>query len=237
MKKNLLLIFMSIIIIVLLVVTIINNIEFKELKSQIRVQNNNNNTQEEKTTKKIMKNENIVFFGDSITQLYPLEDIYGKKQIVRSGVSGYKTTDLLEKMDTMLYQYNPTKVILLIGTNDIMRDVSEEKQEETVNNIKEICTKIKQNRPLAKIYVESLYPVNRNMKEEMVAERNNEVIQKINSNIEEYCKKEKITYINMYDELTDADGNFAEKYTYDGLHPSTLGFAKITKVLMPYIYE
>ena len=154
MKKNLLLIFMSIIIIVLLVVTIINNIEFKELKSQIRVQNNNNNTQEEKTTKKIMKNENIVFFGDSITQLYPLEDIYGKKQIVRSGVSGYKTTDLLEKMDTMLYQYNPTKVILLIGTNDIMRDVSEEKQEETVNNIKEICTKIKQNRPLAKIYVE-----------------------------------------------------------------------------------
>ena len=71
----------------------------------------------------------------------------------------------------------------------------------------------------------------------MVAERNNEVIQKINSNIEEYCKKEKITYINMYDELTDADGNFAEKYTYDGLHPSTLGFAKITKVLMPYIYE
>lgn len=186
---------------------------------------------------KLEKNENIVFFGDSITEIYPLEDIYDNYQIINSGISGYKTTDLLEKMDKMLYQYNPTKVILLIGTNDIMKDASEEKQEETVNNIKKIVNEIKKNRPMAKLYVESLYPVNRNMKKDMVAERTNEAIQNINKNIEIFCNKKKISYINMYDELTDSDGNFDEKYTYDGLHPSTLGFAKITKVLMPYIYE
>ena len=186
---------------------------------------------------KLEKNENIVFFGDSITEIYPLEDIYDNYQIINSGISGYKTTDLLEKMDKMLYQYNPTKVILLIGTNDIMKDASEEKQEETVNNIKKIVNEIKKNRPMAKLYVESLYPVNRNMKKDMVAERTNEAIQNINKNIKSFCNKEKISYINMYDELTDSDGNFDEKYTYDGLHPSTLGFAKITKVLMPYIYE
>jgi len=186
---------------------------------------------------KLEKNENIVFFGDSITEIYPLEDIYDNYQIINSGISGYKTTDLLEKMDKMLYQYNPTKVILLIGTNDIMKDVSEEKQEETVDNIKKIVNEIKKNRPMAKLYVESLYPVNRNMKKDMVAERTNEAIQNINKNIKSFCNKEKISYINMYDELTDSDGNFDEKYTYDGLHPSTLGFAKITKVLMPYIYE
>ena len=27
-------------------------------------------------------NENVVFFGDSITEIYPLEDIYGKYQII-----------------------------------------------------------------------------------------------------------------------------------------------------------
>ena len=40
----------------------------------------------------------------------------------------------------------------------------------------------------------------------------------------------------MYDELTDDDGNFDKKYTYDGLHPNTLGYAKITRILTPYIY-
>lgn len=75
------------------------------------------------------------------------------------------------------------------------------------------------------------------MKKEMVADRNNETIQKINKEVKIYCDKNNVTYINMYDKLTDEDGNFKKKYTYDGLHPNTLGYAKITRVLMPYIFE
>ena len=75
------------------------------------------------------------------------------------------------------------------------------------------------------------------MKKDMVAERTNEVIQNMNNNIKDYCEREKLTYINMYDELTDKNGNFDENYTYDGLHPSTLGYAKISRVLTQYIYE
>ena len=55
--------------------------------------------------------------------------------------------------------------------------------------------------------------------------------------IERYCEENNITYIDMYNELTDDDGNFNKKYTYDGLHPNTLGYAKVTRVLMPYIFE
>ena len=71
----------------------------------------------------------------------------------------------------------------------------------------------------------------------MVADRNNETIQKINKEVKIYCDKNNVTYINMYDKLTDEDGNFNKKYTYDGLHPNTLGYAKITRVLTPYIFE
>ena len=45
------------------------------------------------------------------------------------------------------------------------------------------------------------------------------------------CSEEKINYINMYDELTDEDGNFNMNYTYDGLHPSEEGYDVITKKL------
>ena len=75
------------------------------------------------------------------------------------------------------------------------------------------------------------------MKKEMVAARTNEAIKKLNEKIKIYCEENNITYINMYDELTDEEGNFDEKYTYDGLHPNTLGYAKITRVIIPYIYE
>jgi len=114
------------------------------------------------------KNENIVLFGDSITQFYPVNDIYDNYQIIGSGVSGYTTTDLLDRMVKMLYQYNPTKVFLLIGTNDIMLDTSEEKLEDTVDNIKKISEDIKKYRPNAKLYIESIYPVNKILNKEML---------------------------------------------------------------------
>lgn len=182
-------------------------------------------------------NENIVFFGDSITYIYPIEEIYDNNKIIRSGVSGYTTTDLLDNIEEMLYQYNPTKVFLLIGTNDIMSDNSEKKQEETVENIKKIYREIRKNRPKAKIYIESIYPVNKELNEKMVRNRNNEAIKNINREIEKFCEKEKITYIDLFNELVDDNGNFDEKYTGDGLHPVDLGYAKITKLLLPYIYE
>lgn len=190
-----------------------------------------------KPAEELKKKENIVFLGDSITEIYPINKIYGDLPIIKSGVSGYKTEDILKRMDSMVYRYNPTKVILLIGTNDISKDISEENLNKTQKNIEKIINGIKKNRKNAKIYIESIYPVNRNMKIEMVSERTNEAIKQLNKKIKKYCKEENITYINMYDELLDSDGNFDSELTYDGLHPSSLGYAKITRILLPYIYE
>lgn len=190
-----------------------------------------------KTKKDFNKDENILFLGDSITEIYPLYEIYENMPVIKSGVSGYKTDDILDNAEKMIYQYNPTKIVLLIGTNDISHDTSDEKVDETIENIKKIISQIKENRSKATIYVESLYPVNRSMNQDMVADRNNEVIQKMNKKIEELCIENKVTYIDMYNKLTDSDGNFDKKYTFDGLHPSTLGYIRITNVLKNYIFE
>ena len=95
----------------------------------------------EKTSKEysfndIVKYENIVFLGDSITDWCPIKEIYPGLPIVKSGVAGYETTDILSRMDSMVYQYNPTKVFILIGTNDIK--YAEDSEEQTANNIIEI---------------------------------------------------------------------------------------------------
>lgn len=196
--------------------------------------NNQKKEPEQIIEKEDNKTENIVFLGDSITEIYPLEEIFGKVPIVKSGISGYRTKDILEQLRKMVYQYNPTKVILLIGTNDYLDDLS---PDEVASNIKEIVQEIHKHRKNTEIYIESIYPINKNLKKEMVANRDNEKIIETNNKIKDICQENNLTYIDMYNELIDEDGNFNKKYTYDGLHPNTLGYARISQVLSKYIYK
>ena len=192
----------------------------------------------EKSTKsvsEVRKNENIVFLGDSITDFYPIDSIYDDLPIVKSGISGYKTKDILERMDTLVYQYNPTSVFLLIGTNDVMFDELAAK-EKAIKNIETIISNIQENRKMAKIYLESIYPVNQSVSPTMVLQRNNETIKDMNRTLKEYCDTHNVTYIDMFSELQDASGNFDAKYTYDGLHPNDLGYAKISQIRAAYIF-
>lgn len=173
-----------------------------------------------------------LFLGDSITDFYDLDKYFEGMPVVNSGISGDTTLDILDNMKERVYDYKPDKVILLIGTNDLIHNIS---VEEVISNIEEIITKIKENEPKADIYVQSIYPVNDDLDEEMVSVRDNEDIMKINDSIEKYCQDHDCTYINMHDLLTDEDGNFNEEYTEDGLHPNDKCYEVITKELKKYL--
>jgi lysophospholipase L1-like esterase len=131
-------------------------------------------------------------------------------------------------MNERVYKYNPSKVFLLIGTNDLEQEVS---KVEIENNIEKIVKGIKENRPYAKIYVESIYPV----EEENAGKRKNKDIKEINKNIEKMCKKEHVDYIDMYSKLKDDDDKLKEKYSKDGLHISNKGYEEITKEIKKYL--
>ena len=180
--------------------------------------------------------ENIVFLGDSITEQYDLEKYYDDYNIVNSGISGNTTDDILGDMYNRVYKYNPSKVFLLIGTNDINKDKS---NEEIINNIESIIEQIKEKRPYCQIYLESIYPINNTDNKKighgMVDKRNNETIKQINKGLKKYCKSKKITYIDMYTNLEDSEGNLNINFTKEGLHISDEGYEKITKELLKYM--
>lgn len=180
--------------------------------------------------------ENIVFLGDSITDYYDLEKYYKDYYVVNSGVSGNIAKDILDDMEERVYKYNPSKVFLVIGTNDIQRNISDK---EIVKNIETIIENIKKNRKDTKIYLESIYPINNTdndkINNEVVGKRTNEEIRKVNQELKEYCDKEKITYIDMYKKLADDEGNLKIEYTKEGLHISDKGYELITDVIKDYI--
>lgn len=183
--------------------------------------------------------DNYLFLGDSITYLYDLDKYYENLPVINSGISGYTTQTILDNINSMAYRYNPSKVFLLIGTNDLAVEAS---NQEVIDNIEKIIDGIKESRPYAKIYLESIYPIN-NSDDEKIADssdegrRNNNNIREVNEGLKALAKREKVTYIDLYSELIDDNGMLDLKYTTDGLHISNEGYKVITSVLMKCIYE
>ena len=176
--------------------------------------------------------DNYVFLGDSITHGYPLKNYYHDLPVIRSGIGGYTTAALLNNIETMLYQYNPTKVFILIGTNDYLYHV---RPDEIQNNIEKIIKDIKKNRPYTKIYIESILPVNTSKND--LDGRNNETIKETNRLIQKLCTKYSVTYIDLFSKMIDEQGSLKLKYTYDGLHLTEEGYRKMTEIIFPYLED
>lgn len=189
----------------------------------------------EKTVTKevVVMDDNYLFLGDSITDFYDLDEYYEGLPVVNSGIDGNDTQDILDDMENRVYQYNPSKVFLLIGTNDIDHGDS---LDSIVDNIEKILLEIRENRPYAELYLESIYPVMEG--EKAVNSRTNEKIMTINDKLEEFCKKEQITYIDMFDLLVDSSSEKVQinpKYTKDGLHLSDEGYDVVTNEVKKYL--
>ena len=140
--------------------------------------------------------ESIVFLGDSITSRYDLNKYFPNYNVYNSGIAGNMTKDILENMENRVFAYNPTKVFILIGTNDLVYSGLD--NDGIKNNIEEIINKIYEKNSNIKIYMESIYPVNNSINKEIVETRTNENIKDLNNKIEKICNN-KCTYINMYD--------------------------------------
>lgn len=181
----------------------------------------------------VVLDDNYLFLGDFITEQYDLEQHFLDMKVVNSGVSDSQTKDILDNLRDRAYQYNPSKIFLLIGINDIQEGVD---SEEIVDNIKKILSELKINRPYAELYLEAIYPVDEEKSEAQGI--TNEEIRSINKSLTEYCKNSKITFIDTFNLLLDSEADvlkIKDEYTEDGLHITTEGYEVITKEIMKYI--
>ena len=182
--------------------------------------------------------ENIVFLGDSITEFYDLDKYFDDVYHVQSGRNGDKTYEILDNMYERVYRYNPSKVFIMLGINNIVYDNSS--AEDVVNDIKEICDKIVERNPYTEIYIESIAPYSNEWKDnhDNTAHDEEEVNAKVkeaNKLLKEYAKEKDYKYIDIYDLLINDEGKLESKYFKDGLHPNDEGYKIITEKLIKYM--
>ena len=173
----------------------------------------------------------IIFIGDSIVEYYPLQELFGDAMtIVNRGIRGYQTRLLLENLDAHLYGDAVDQIVLLIGTNDIGKDVS---MNETLDNLERVIQSIAREYPLSQIKLLSILPVNEGEKyKQTVYIRTNEKIREWNQAYEALASAYvQVDFVSIYDSLTDTEGQLQSAYTTDGLHLSVAGYQALSEAL------
>ena len=177
----------------------------------------------------------IIFIGDSIIEYYPLQELLGtSKTIVNRGIRGYQTGLLQENLDAHLYGDAVDQIVLLIGTNDIGKDVP---INEALNNLESVIQTISRDYPLSQIKLVSILPVNEgeNFKQTVYI-RTNEKINAWNQAYQDLASAYmQVEFVPVFENLLDQEGQLKADYTTDGLHLSVAGYQALSNTLKKYI--
>lgn len=180
----------------------------------------------------------IVFLGDSITDFFRINEFFHRAYVINRGIGGDTTDGVLKRLKESVFDLSPSKVFILIGTNDVADGKSEEY---IVSNIEKIIARIQESCPQAKLYLQSIYPIStarhRKIKRFIVGKRTNEKICRINERLKSLAQKKHITYIDVYPHLVDSAGNIRVDYTVEGLHLTIQGYRAVAEVLKPWVME
>lgn len=178
----------------------------------------------------------MIFIGDSIVEYYPLQELFGTaKTIVNRGIRGYQTRLLLENLDAHLYGDAVDQIVLLIGTNDIGKDIP---MNESLDNLERVIQSIARDYPLSQIKLVSILPVNECEEyKQTVYIRTNEKIREWNQAYEALASAYvQADFVPIYDSLTDSEGQLKSAYTTDGLHLSIAGYQVLSDALKTYLF-
>ena len=156
----------------------------------------------------------IIFLGDSITEKGDWQNALNDSTVINRGVGGDITSDVLRRLQDITDR-NPSKVFILVGINDIRKNLP---HAVIVENYLKIVREILHKCPATVIYVQAVLPLNPGL---FFGSRHRERkarILALNSLLAYHSTGEKYIYIDLYQLFADVEGYLKGKYTYDGLH-------------------
>ena len=182
-----------------------------------------------------LKEPGLIFLGDSIVEYFPIHELLqSPKYMVNRGVRGYRTDLLRTHLDAHVFGTAVDQIFLLIGTNDIGKEIP---QKETLENVEAVLQAIMRDFPLTKINLISVLPVSQEERyKQKVSIRSNKKIKDLNQAYQELAQAyHQVSYVDVYSSLLDEVGQLAEAYTTDGLHLSVAGYRILAQALQEIV--
>ena len=171
----------------------------------------------------------VVFFGDSITDLWKLEDSFPGKPYVNRGIGGQTTPQMLVRFRQDVIDLHPKVVVILAGTNDVAGNTGPMSNEDIEANYTSFAELARLNG--IRVVYSSVLPVHNytDRSKDFFAQRPPKRILELNNWLRDYCAKNKIVYLDYFSALVDEPGMLKKDLAEDGLHPNAAGY----KIMAP----
>jgi lysophospholipase L1-like esterase len=176
----------------------------------------------------------VVFFGDSITDLWKLDVAFPGKPYINRGISGQTTPQLLIRFRPDVIELRPGVVVILAGTNDLAGNTGPESLEEIEGNYASMAELARAHE--IKVIYSSVLPVHEYTAEagDMFTQRPPEKILALNRWLKNYCAASynggsNCIYLDYFSAVVDDKGYLKKELADDGLHPNAAGY----KIMAP----
>ncbi len=175
--------------------------------------------------------QDIIFLGNSITYGTDWNELLQMPQARNRGISGDISFGVLQRLQEVT-EGHPAKVFILIGINDISRDIPDNV---ILRNDERIVQRIQKESPHTRIYFQTLMPVNNQFTQHKNHYNKDEHISAVNEGLKTIAAKYHITLIDLHPHFLDEQGRMNAAYTMDGLHLNEKGYQVWKQVLQPYL--
>lgn len=171
--------------------------------------------------------KDIVFLGNSLTANTDWQELLEMGNVKNRGISGDISFGILERLKEIT-DTKPAKIFLLIGINDISRNIPDEL---ILKNYSKIVSRIRSESPNTKIYLQTLLPVNHIFDKFKNHYGKDNHILYVNEAIRKMADQKMIFVIDLYPHFLDENNRLKSELTHDGLHLTATGYQVWAKLL------
>lgn len=168
----------------------------------------------------------VVFFGDSITDSWHLNEFFPGKPYFNRGISGQTTPQMLIRFRPDVIALKPSVVLILAGTNDIAGNTGPTTLEAIEDNLTSMAELAKAN-GIQLIFCSVLpafdYPWRPGLQPA-------EKIMALNAWIKSYAAQHQLIYLDYFSALEDSRHGMKADLAKDGVHPNPAGYAVMQKL-------
>lgn len=173
----------------------------------------------------------IIFLGNSLCELFNLEEYFNDPSMLNCGIVGDFTEGLLKRADGVI-RLKPRKIFIEIGINDIIEQVPLTR---ICENYGKLIDRIKRESPATTIYILSNLPVIIRNPSLFVANKDvNERVVRQNCNLKKLAEMKGVHFIDLHSALIRS-GNLEDLFLADGIHLTHKAYATWKINLEPYL--
>jgi lysophospholipase L1-like esterase len=171
----------------------------------------------------------VVFFGDSITDIWNLPGYFPGKPYINRGIGGQTTPQMLVRFRQDVIDLHPKVVVVLAGTNDIAGNTGPMLTEDIEANYASMAELARAHG--IRMVFSSVLPVHNYTEKakDFFAQRPRARILALNSWLKDYCAQNRVAYLDYFAALVDDKGMLKKELADDGLHPNDAGY----KIMAP----